>query len=181
MTPQTSTCQFYATSIRLTARVRFGTCSLMLWAWPPIAVLLTRCFLWSNCSHTVVHHKILLQAWRSQWVPPACWAAWLPVPIRPPRAGVCWKKKPFILQFFLLRTVSEMLLPNTCNCSLIHQKKNHSFWGSIITKQTSFYPSPFFAFDPWSFCWSKRLFVMPGSTVWSLLPPSLLGWVPVFL
>lgn len=127
MTPQTSTCQFYATSIRLTARVRFGTRSLMLWAWPPIAVLLTRCFLWSNCSHTVVHHKILLQAWRSQWVPPACWAAWLPVPIRPPRAGVCWKKKPFILQFFLLRTVSEMLLPNTCNCSLIHQKEITAF------------------------------------------------------
>ena len=90
------------------------------------------------------------------------------------------KKNPFNLQFFLLRTVLEMLLPNTCNCSLIHQK-NHSFLGSVIAKQTTFYPSPFFAFNPWSFCWSKRLFVMPGSTVWSLLPPSLLGWVPIFL
>lgn len=129
---------------------------------------------------TVVHHKILWQAWRSQWVPSMCWAAWLPVPVRPPKAGVCWKKNPFILQLFLLRTVLEMLLPNTCDPSLIYQK-NHSFWGSVITKQTSLYPSPFFAFDPWSFCWSKRLFVIPGSTVWSLLPPSLLGWVPIFL
>lgn len=57
------------------------------------------------------------------------------------------EKNPFILQLFLLRTVLETLLPNTCNPSLIHQK-NHSFWGSVITKQTSFYPSPFFAFDP---------------------------------
>ena len=38
------------------------------------------------------------------------------------------KKKPFNLQFFLLRTVLEMLLPNTCNRSLIHQKKITAFW-----------------------------------------------------
>lgn len=180
MTPQTSTCQFYATSIRLTARVRFGTWSLMLWARPPIAVLLTRCFLWSNCSHTVVHHKILWQAWRSQWVPPTCWAAWLPAPIRPPKAGVWWKKS-FYSAIFSLENSLGNVVAKHLQLFINSSKKNHSFWGSIITKQTSFYPSPFFAFDPWSFCWSKRLFVMPGSTVWSLLPPSLLGWVPIFL
>lgn len=132
-------------------------------------------------NESIVHH-ILWEAWRSQWVLPMCWASWLSAPARSPWA--CRQESLLKNILLIWNLFSKDSLGNTVAKHLqlfINLSRICSLLGGVIAKLTSSYPSPSFACNSWSFCWSKRSFVVPGSTVWILLPPSLLGWVPTFL
>lgn len=77
---------------------------------------------------------------------------------------------------FFQRTILVKLLPNTCNWFI----KKMKLLGAYNVKM-DFLSISFLVFDSWGFCCSRRSFVMSGSTVWILLPSSLLGWIPTFL
>lgn len=146
---------------------------------PPIAILLTCCFLFDLMAAaawliTTFHGKLGDTDGSLMCSGLYCCQPLSSLP-EPGDKGVTGKIS-YSSGIFFQRTILVKLLPNTCNWFI---KKMKLFGGYNV--KMGFLSISFLVFDSWGFCWSRRSFVISGSTVWILLPSSLLGWIPTFL